>query len=95
MHPTHCRAQGRERFVDQLSGVLNELGPLPELPSEVQSGTIPAEELGLWAAALINPLPALGVAPEIRQRALESTDSVSRLQIVLGAAEVSALMAWL
>mmetsp|Transcript_41914 Transcript_41914/g.84112 ORF Transcript_41914/g.84112 Transcript_41914/m.84112 type:complete len:128 (-) Transcript_41914:207-590(-) len=82
--------KGRERFSDQLSSILNELGPMPELPEDAQNEwRPPAEELGLWAAALLNPLPALGLAPEIRQRALESTDSISRIHLVLGAAEVS------
>ena len=36
----------------------------------------------LWGAALINPLPALGVSPEIRGRVLEAPDSLSKLNIV-------------
>ena len=38
--------------------MLTKLGPAPP-PSE-------PEALGLWAAALLNPLPALGLAPEAR-----------------------------
>jgi hypothetical protein len=50
------------------------------------------ERLGLWAAAVINPLPPLGVAPEIRVLALEMTDSRARLALVLQAAERSLAM---
>ena len=47
------------------------------------------ERLGLWAAAVINPLPPVGLAPEIRRLALEATDATSRLMLVLGATERS------
>uniref|UniRef100_A0A7S0IWB8 Uncharacterized protein n=1 Tax=Calcidiscus leptoporus TaxID=127549 RepID=A0A7S0IWB8_9EUKA len=52
-------------------------------------GPTAAEELGLWACALLNPLPALGVAPELRAGCLNSTDSVDRLRVVLAGAERS------
>mmetsp|Transcript_6298 Transcript_6298/g.17667 ORF Transcript_6298/g.17667 Transcript_6298/m.17667 type:complete len:120 (+) Transcript_6298:687-1046(+) len=61
--------------------IRSQLGPMPTLSK--------AEELGLWAAAFINPLPPLGVAPEIRLPALMEQDSVARLRDVLRAAESS------
>lgn len=50
----------RSRF--QLDRIRGQLGPRPE-PAL-------AEELGLWAAALLNPLPPLGIVPELRLQAL-------------------------
>jgi len=70
-----------EKSTRRLDSLLDELGPVPDADQ--------AEKLGLWCAALINPLPPLGLAPEIRLRALECTDSVERLQIVIRATESS------
>lgn len=50
------------------------------------------ETLGLWAAAVINPLPPLGLAPEIRLPALELTDTTARLTLILEATERSVAM---
>lgn len=61
---------GWERQTGQVSRCMSDLGPMPRAEEH--------EALGLWAAALLNPLPALGVAPEIRQRALDATDSLTR-----------------
>jgi Lon protease-like protein len=69
-----------ERFAGQLELIRHNLGPQP---------TDDLERLGLWGAALINPLPALGVAPEIRRRALELTSTAARLELVRGACESS------
>jgi len=41
-----------------------------------------ATALALWGAALINPLPVLGVSPEIRGRVLEAPDAATRLKIL-------------
>jgi len=35
-----------------------------------------------WGAALINPLPPLGVSPEIRGRVMEAPDAISKLKIL-------------
>ncbi|CAE8738971.1 unnamed protein product, partial [Polarella glacialis] len=64
-----------ERFEGQIRQVLEDLGPMP-----------PAEEAGdraLWVAALVNPLPGLGVAFEIRPQALLAPTVRERLQVVL------------
>ena len=50
---------------------------------------ISTPQLGLWAAALINPLPVLGVAPEVRMMALEATESEERAKKLLKAIELS------
>lgn len=64
-----------ERFEGQVQGVLDDLGPMP--PPEK------AGELALWVAALVNPLPGLGVAYEIRPAALSARTVSERLQVVL------------
>jgi len=63
-----------ERFDGQIQQILRDLGPMP-----------PAEEAGkraLWVAALVNPLPALGVAYEIRPAALSAVSVGERLEVV-------------
>lgn len=70
-----------ERQDGQLEHVLASAGPMP---AETE-----LEQLGLWGAAVVNPLPPLGVAPEIRINALEATDSVVRLRLLLAALETS------
>ena len=52
------RSTKRERTKGQLERLLVDLGPLPEVDHP--------SERALWIAGLINPLPALGVALEIR-----------------------------
>jgi hypothetical protein len=49
--------------------VLADLGPMPSVGDP--------EERALWVAALINPLPGLGVAYEIRP-AMLATNSASQ-----------------
>jgi hypothetical protein len=50
--------------------VKTNLGPIPSSPTD----------LAFWGAALINPLPPLGVSPEIRGRILEAPSSLRRLE---------------
>jgi len=49
-------------------------------------GSAPAstqpDECALWVAALINPLPGLGVAPEIRLSSLEAETTMERIAVV-------------
>jgi len=52
---------GWQRFPGQLAKCLDDLGAMPPAPDAAG-----AAERALWVGALINPLPALGVAPEIR-----------------------------
>mmetsp|Transcript_79672 Transcript_79672/g.221703 ORF Transcript_79672/g.221703 Transcript_79672/m.221703 type:complete len:440 (-) Transcript_79672:7-1326(-) len=59
------------RLVDS---VLDDLGPMP--PSYAPTA------LALWAAALVNPLPPLGVSPEMRAAVLEAPTSIRRLEMV-------------
>ena len=47
------------------------------------------ESLGFWAAAVLNPLPPLGLALEIRPAALEAGDTRERLSLALHACELS------
>jgi len=69
------RTGGHERQEGQLDLVLGHLGPMP-----------PAKEVtarALWVAALINPLPSLGVAWEIRPSMLLAASSRERLEVCL------------
>ena len=72
---------GWERRPGQVDRCLTDLGPMPESDA--------LEAFGLWAAACINPLPPLGVAPEVRLAALEATEPLARLRLVLAATESS------
>ena len=69
------RTTGRERVPRHLENVLADLGPMPEpeLPSK----------RALWVAGLINPLPALGVALEIRPACLMAPTANARVQVAL------------
>jgi len=62
-----------ERFEGQLNGVVEDLG---EMPSPESPG-----DLAFWVAALVNPLPALGVAFEIRPKVLAARSVSDRLKI--------------
>eukprot|EP00965_Chrysotila_dentata_P216546 6189440-Pleurochrysis_carterae.AAC.2 len=51
---------------------MSDIGPMPPV-------TAPTA-LALWGAALINPLPPLGVAPEVRATVLSAPDAHARLR---------------
>ena len=67
------RSTGRERQPKQLDAVIKDLGTLPPATQPSKSA--------LWVAGLINPLPALGVALEIRPAALMAQTAELRLQV--------------
>mmetsp|Transcript_83197 Transcript_83197/g.166463 ORF Transcript_83197/g.166463 Transcript_83197/m.166463 type:complete len:287 (-) Transcript_83197:8-868(-) len=81
--------QGRhERTRHHLSGVLDGLGPMPR-------AALPSRR-ALWCAALINPLPGLGVAREIRPAMISAVSpceriSVARVAIVDSIAQLEAV----
>lgn len=52
-----------------LRSVRNDLGEMPCNPTD----------FSFWGAALVNPLPPLGVSPEIRGRILEAPNALNRL----------------
>lgn len=58
-----------------LQRVSNQLGPIPSIQDDPTA-------FCFWVAALINPLPALGVSLEIRGKLLEAATIEKRLQIV-------------
>ena len=68
------RSGKREREPQQLEKLLSDLGPMP--------GTEDALYRAFWTAALINPVPALGVALEVRPMVLESNDALHTCEIV-------------
>jgi hypothetical protein len=63
------RNSGRERFSGHLDGVRRDLGEMPETPNA----------RALWIAGFINPLPALGVANEIRPGVLTARSTERRV----------------
>ena len=65
---------GRERSPWQLDDVIRDLGPMPDADAP--------SARALWIAGLINPLPALGVALEVRPAALMAPTAEVRLQVV-------------
>ncbi|KAL3914317.1 MAG: hypothetical protein SGILL_006149 [Bacillariaceae sp.] len=68
-------AKENERQSGQIDNLLHDLGtmPPPEQPSE----------RAFWIGALINPLPAMGVALEIRPALLTAKTSEERIEIAL------------
>ena len=62
---------GHERQPDHLGLVRGHLGPMPEPDRPT--------ELALWVGAYVNPLPALGVALEIRPLLLRASTAKERV----------------
>eukprot|EP00039_Didymoeca_costata_P005850 m.85203 g.85203 ORF g.85203 m.85203 type:complete len:409 (+) comp13001_c0_seq1:229-1455(+) len=69
------RAGGWERSMGQLDSVIESIGTMPS--------TSQPDELALWIGALINPIPGLEVAPEIRPMLLSSRSTDERVQVAL------------
>eukprot|EP00962_Isochrysis_galbana_P061075 scaffold36274_cov125-Isochrysis_galbana.AAC.5 len=67
------RSTGSERAPGQLEGVLSDLGPMPAISRP--------NARALWVVGLINPLPALGVALEVRPAALMAATAEERLKV--------------
>jgi len=67
------REGGHERSPNQLEELFCDLGPMP--PAE------DCDDRAMWVAAMINPLPALGVAYEIRPAVLTAQSPTTRLQV--------------
>lgn len=66
-------ARKNERNPGQIDRLLEDLGKIP--PAEAPS------ERAFWIGALINPLPAMGVAMEIRPALLSANTAEERVQI--------------
>lgn len=62
---------GWERWPRHMVSVIEDLGAMPT----------DASRRALWIAAGINPLPALGVAPEIRPLMLSAPDAQTRVRV--------------
>ena len=75
---TLVRKSGREKAPNHLDWVLEKLGPMP--PAREQPNAF-----AFWAAALLNPCPALYVAREIRSDIQEEQTTLGRLELVLAA----------
>jgi len=68
-------ARENERHKDQVDDLLRDLGPMPAVHK--------ATELAMWVGALINPLPGMGVAMEIRPSLLMASTSEERVKVAL------------
>eukprot|EP00592_Proboscia_alata_P027910 CAMPEP_0194450440 /NCGR_PEP_ID=MMETSP0176-20130528/130728_1 /TAXON_ID=216777 /ORGANISM="Proboscia alata, Strain PI-D3" /LENGTH=255 /DNA_ID=CAMNT_0039277729 /DNA_START=305 /DNA_END=1069 /DNA_ORIENTATION=- len=68
-------ARQNQRSEGQINTLLEELGEMPDDESP--------SECAFWIGALINPLPALGVAMEIRPGLLLATTARERMEIAL------------
>ncbi len=66
-------AKENEKEPGQIDELLEDLG---EIPPENEPS-----ELALWVGALINPLPAMGVAMEIRPALLTATTAERRVEV--------------
>lgn len=72
---------GHERQPGHIDIVLEHLGPMP-----------PAHQFtnrALWVCALINPLPGLGVAYEIRPAALRAQSARERVEVAISGIRAS------
>ena len=72
-------ARDQERFPGQIDALLEDLGEIPEHPSE----------RAFWVGALINPTPKIHLAFEIRQRLLLAKTAKDRVQIASDALKFS------
>lgn len=86
-------ACGLGRVFEEWEGLVSRLVPGRLERAKAELGAPPPfdrpADYALWAAALINPLPPLGVAPEIRSAMLAAADAAERLRIVSGGLEAS------
>ena len=68
-------ARANERHPGQIDTLLGQLGDIP--PAHAPT------ERAMWVGALINPLPSMGVAKEIRPALLVSKRAEERVQVAL------------
>ena len=78
---SYIRSNRWERHPEHMDQVKAVLGPRP---TNDRPGS-----LAMWVAAVINPLPPLGAAEEIRPRVLAAKYDLERLAIVASALETS------
>ena len=75
--------RGREREKERKRERLGAEADAPRAHTQTHAHTgAGAEDRAFWVGALINPLPALGVAPEVRPSMLQSQDSLATIGIV-------------
>ena len=68
-------AREKERSPGQIDAILKDIGEIP--PADQPS------ERAFWVGALINPLPGMGVALEIRPGLLTARKAEQRVEIAL------------
>lgn len=68
-------ARGNERSQGQIDQLLADLGEIPSVDEP--------SELAFWVGALVNPLPGMGVAMEIRPMLLMAKTSEERVNVAL------------
>ena len=69
-------ARTKERYTGQIDTLLQDIGPIPPPPEEPTN-------LSFYVGALINPLPAMGVALEIRPSLLLANTPEERVTIAI------------
>lgn len=69
-------ARTKERYVGQIDTLLNDIGTIPPPPEEPTN-------LSFYVGALINPLPAMGVALEIRPSLLLADTPEERVDVAI------------
>jgi len=70
-------ARENEKVTGQIDNLLKEIG---QIPSEDEP-----TERAFWVGALINPIPSMGVAMEIRPKLLTAKTTEQRVQVALDA----------
>lgn len=68
-------ASTRERAPGQMDAILADLGEMPDLTQPTSRA--------LWVGALVNPIPAMGVALEIRPALLTAKTAEDRIDVAL------------
>jgi Lon protease-like protein len=68
-------ASTRERAPGQMDAILADLGEMPELTQPTSRA--------FWVGALVNPIPAMGVALEIRPALLTAKTAEDRIDVAL------------
>jgi Lon protease-like protein len=69
-------ARTKQRHPGQIDQLLIDLGPMPDSQDQPTN-------VAFWVGALINPIPAMGVALEIRPALLTATTAEERIDIAL------------
>ena len=76
IHEWIVLARTNERYIGQIDALLNDIGTIPPPPEEPTN-------ISFYVGALINPLPAMGVALEIRPSLLLADTPEERVDVAI------------